>query len=557
MANELDDLIGPPVELVDTKRETAEQRANAAAAARALKEKDEALNRVAKADRKLGRIVGGIADPVAQLKAAETRRVEAIMPDQERIRIYRREVDGKLNLINDYSMQEMESDGDVAAFVNKRLRPAYGDLEYVIYAITPTGEVPRGTIGRLSAPGIGAEKSEAAQIVRMMMERLATQPEVKQQTPQEIFNMVKELSGNSGKLDPMMVMMMPMLRDMARPQQDQSVMQLLQQLLMKLESPQPPPPPVAFPMPESNQPNPLELMNTVLGMVNALKPPPPPPTEPQPRLLDQLKEAVMLFSPLIVPLLPKIMESFGGKNELKHQLDIMQLEMRALRDKPTPVQTTGRSLGEMLREFNDIKAMAAQISPPQPQPVMTEGFWEFARETVQALPSVIGSAAAAYANKVNAGVPSQAMVVAQPQQTAQDAFPLPAKLDPLFKKLEETSDDQTIMHTMMMILEHLSSIKRWEPVVNIIIKRANDGNEEGVIKSIKGVCEMFHARGKLSEAGASRTWKVFRNEIKTVIKAINGTRSNEQDDLESDAVGEPLPGEPLPDQPETVEASPE
>lgn len=536
MGNELDDLIGPPVELVDTKRETSEQRATAAATARALKEKDEALTKVGKADRKLSRIIGTVSDPSAAARAVETRRMEAALPDMDRIRIYRREENGKLQVISDYSMQDIEADGDVAIFVNKRLRPAFGDMEYVVYTLKEGSEFPRATIGKLAIAS--SEKSEAAQIVRLMIDKLNAQPETKPQSPQEMFNMIKEFAGNQGKLDPMMVMLMPMMRDMVRPAQDQGVVQLLQQLLVKLEAPQPAPPPVAFPMPEHNPPvNPMEMFTAFVNMMNAMKPPAPPAPEPRPKLLDELKEAITLFSPLLVPFLPKIMESFGGKNELKHQLDIMQMEMRALRDKPAP-QVNGKSMVEMLREFNDLKTLAAQISPhPQPQPVMTEGFWDFAREAIQALPGVIGSAAAVYANKTNAGGQSQAMVVANQQQTQPqpEAFPLPAKLDPLFESLDKTNDDQKIVHTMMMILEHLSSIKRWEPVINIIVKRANANNEEGVVKAIKNICEMLQARGKLSEAGAVRTWKVFRNEIKMVIAAIN--KSDEPD--EPDGQSEP------------------
>lgn len=378
MVDDLLDVLGDVPAGMDGAMATVEPRELAKA--------QRAAASIAKADRNRGKAVERLAESVAVLAGADgtgtdgagpvLSSVSKVLPEKERIRICRRETDGKLTQINDYSLNEIGADGDVASFVNRRLRPSFGDFDYVVSVLGKDGQArPHSTVPRRDPRSDRPVEEGPASLVKAIVEAMRSErtPPAAPAGPslsEKMAERMMERMAEGQKADPMAMMMIPMLREAMRPQPverpNDALMGILSQLAERMDRmerrrDEPAPFPVLPPVAEEPRIDMAEIVRTIAASV-APKAGPEAITlrdvldlqarmQPPPRESLGIKEIVALL-PTFIP----AVNALTGRDLLQRQLDDVRQELRDRR------QITGEtSIDEEMNKLIRARNVALQL----------------------------------------------------------------------------------------------------------------------------------------------------------------------------------------------------
>lgn len=521
----------PPVLDLET---TATTRAQAAKLHREAKRKGQAERIIQSADRRIAEITSGtLAAPTPAVNSlVQDRSIRGIMPEWDKVRIYYRNPnDGKLILINDYNRQEIEADGDVRAFINKRLRERYGDNEYEVYYRDPKGtEQLMCSVPRVDPQAHRAATQDASttgmlrDLVNRLIKAQDDPPTRQQPSSMDEMGRMLQLLQAQGKTDPMALMMIPLLRDTMRSMSDGGGnkgpdLQIMLQLVDRIERLEkqpalPPPPPIMAGPPEVN---PLELVReTIKELKDALK--------PEPRK-DTFSDVIL---PLLVPLLPavmaKLMEPKPKDDTMQRQLDAVVQELRAMRAQP---QQAPRSLRDMMIEQLEVQEAAARLAPrvEQGPPQVSDGFWDFLNNAVANLPAVIAQAKGANEARVAAQAPAPGLAGAPQslpahQNTALLAAGLPPAAERLMTTIEQAEEESEVITALFALIQEMSQTPTWQNFVKVLVSRAVNKQPRKLAAQLTQFFELLEKRGILAEGGADKVMGCYDSNQDEVVEAL-------------------------------------
>lgn len=485
-------------------REVKLAKANASKLHRTLKTLDQGQKQVLRAAKQAQAVVGTImGSPAVATKPVEEvpREVARLLPERDRFKLYKREL-GKLVEINTYTRKEIEVDGSVESFINARIRPQYGDYDYLIYTIDSNGVEKYHTTSSQRNMNMPDSSQASVSVLRDMFnllkeERLAMQQQGKQpsSTFEDMSKLLSTMQGNQ-KLDPIMLMMLPMLRDamasMTGSSSDKVLLDMVDKMLARLEtlekkSAEPmltAPPPV---MMTPEQPDPTKMLVTVLEALQK--------QQQQNPLMDAFKQ----LGPLLSPMLPAILDALTGKAQMQQQL-AMQQQMFELKSEMIKLQTQQLVAAQQvqqvvapqqglggLREFReqlqDFKILAAELAPREapmlpPQPMSSE-FWSFLGNAIVTLPQTISALSKLRDQGQDGaqGTPAATMP-AQPSQSPPKPMPeLPGPAPMLISTLNRDLDEDELLATFIDLVVALAESRQWKPLIQKLLEGAVEAKD--------------------------------------------------------------------------------
>lgn len=521
---------------------------------RITKAKAQSLKAADKASKDIARIVTEILPEMTNASSApatgtpvapdptKDKELKPLLPAKDKIRIYRRDTDGKLALVNDYTAQEISTDGDIQAFVNKRIRPTYGDFDYEIFLINAVGrEVQHGTIPRKNPRQDG--DGETVSAMRMLVETLKdsmNKPQQSKENSLETFESLSRLMAAQQKIDPIAMMMLPMIKQsmMEGNGHKGPEIELLSKLADRIDriedaSRVPPPAPFMMPpvAPAEPQFNLAELVTTLATVMKPAPLPPPPPPQPNPII-----EAVEKFGPLLAPLLPVLvakltenknqpnMEMIEMRHQMERQMDSMKAELVALRSQPTPAQIGNRSLADMLEEQQRLQAIARQLVPqPPPGPPVSESFWTFLQSAWETLPANLASVRDIVAQSKMGGMAPPSSAGGQPRQQLPPGHvevEIPGDIKEHSDRLEKAESKEDVLGAMFGFVQALSKFQTWKKPIGLLMFRAKQGNHDGMAEAAQKIFQVFVDKDLIDVEVANKCLRVFQENIAEIAEAM-------------------------------------
>jgi len=525
---------------------TRDVRAGAGKLNRVMKARAEAEKKIARSDRELAKTLAEVvpqamsivsnnqaatapASPVVH-DPSRDKDVVPLLPPKDKIRIYQRLNDGKLNPINDYTSQEVKADGDITAFVNKRIRPNFGDMEYEIWLIDQLNH-PRyfTTIPRKNPM---QEPESNASAVRMLVETvrdsLAKQNDNKA-PPIEIYDQMEKVMGllqNQQKLDPTMVMMLPMIKDAMKSfsnnndsTQLQAVLDVTTRLADRIDRlERTPPPPPMLPSFDQPQSDPLKMQLELIAKMSEVLRPAPPVVQPD--TLSVLTERVL---PLLVPFIPVITNYLDGKNKAEQQIAELKMEIQKAQLNPA----RSRTLLEQLQEFRELKSLARELNPvPQNQgPPVSESFWDFMSKAWEGMPQVLDSFRGMISEAK--ATPGQTAPVEQ-RQLEPASQPEPPKLQlemtaeakQALDVLAKADSKELIFGALFGFIQQAAKLKSWRKPLTVLVMRSKKGNNEGALEVFQGIIEALVNAGHLEHDVGQRVFSTLEDNLEEVMAKI-------------------------------------
>ena len=480
------------------------------------------------------------------------RKTAAVLPEQETIRIFRRDVDGKLHLVNDYSTFEIQKDGDVGTFVNKRIRPNFGDFDYEVCVVKQGRVAPWCTIAKRKSredenEGSGSLLRTLADILAKEREATAKAVPVTPPPVNAVDDMAKLLGVLNGqqKLDPMQLMMVPMIRDALRSMSDQrptgerselyglvtKIIERMEEMDARLSKERDrqehfPTIPMA---PELPPPPPIDYAGMIRAMAEVMRPVPPPPGPPPITIEDMLAfaekmrppeqapKASLFDDPIVKLIAPKLIEKFLNDGTSK-KIEALELQITKAQNESRHQDSGGnRSLRDLMLEQLEIREVASKLAPrPAPQPIVGDGFW---REAISSLPRILAQAKDLVSTMRQPGSPGNA-----PPETAQgeeEELGIPDGLEDVIAAIDVATDDEGVLRGAMGILEKLSKETTWKRYIVALVTRAKQGNKPGTLGVIKGIANILRDSNLLTQESTDRIVKTVARNIDTVVAALD------------------------------------
>jgi len=546
----------------ETKKATQAKAEATKATKKAQQQLEKAMEGLTGSRERVGEVLGTVAG-----RAKEARALEAVMPGKDKIRIRWRDPSGKLHDIHDYTIEEVALDGDIKAFVNRRLRPSIGDYDYVISMLKEDGTVvPYGVIPQARpSTSSGTPGNDTVDVLRTTLEALKQQQANPTQQVDPIDQLTKlvsvkdklfggEQQGGGG----MDLMQMMMLKDMLKPpepQMDPQIVSLIERMdrrLDMLESKAAEPPPLP-PLPPAE---PAEPPIDVVRLVEAMRPPePPPPPTDQLTINDVLglvkemrppeKEGITLEKVITLgPALAGVLDKVTGRDLMEKRMDELSTSLKDMRG--------SGGLGGLDEEIGKLVRLQQVIPRLFPQSKTAEGWIDFANNMWETLPNTIRESRGLVRDIVNA----QEKVPRRPQrsrklrqereqepQRAEDAGE-PDEGDTLEMNEEGVEcikamvDGETvgeIMEAGVDFLQAVAPIPSWRKYVALLIYLAKEGKGDRVIAVLDGILGTLVEVDLMDEEDHERILGVFKKQEETVVSVLSqsagvGSVKEEEDD---------------------------
>jgi len=290
--------------------------------------------------------------------------LQAMLPKNERVHVWKRADDGQLAFANDYNSSELKGFGSIEAFLRKFVVPKYGYGEFHLYLQRDDGNPT--PIGRVS---LLAPAEQSAPEVTTLKELLEAQQKMADQAKNDggsmfegmakMMGILKDLKSDDGKggIDPVMLMMlMQMNSGQQAPRGPDPMLQLLAQKLDALEERTREPAMAPMPMPPPAPPiDPMASMAPILGgvldtMAKLVEVSSRPVPQPPPRdTLAELATMKTLFdrgdsfgAKEVITLLPTLKELISPGTR---EPESFSSQLASLRDGVQSLRSVGAEMG--------------------------------------------------------------------------------------------------------------------------------------------------------------------------------------------------------------------
>lgn len=408
--------------------------------------------------------------------------LQAMLPKNERIHVWKRTDDGKLAFASDYGQGELKGFGSIEAFLRKYVVPKFGFGEYHLYLQSENGQPqPIGQVSLL-AP---AEKPSGD--VTTLKELLEASQRMSDQAKNEggsmfdgmakMMGILKDLKGDDGKggVDPMALFMLMQMNRSEHPRGPDPMVQLLAQKLDQLEErtreaaamPMPPMPPPAPPIDPMASMAPLVtgVLETMSKLVEVSSRPAPAP--PQRDVLAELASMKTLFDrgdslgpKDVIQMLPTLKELIGGNQ--------------------APPQDLGTQLASIKESVNSLRSIGAEIDGPQ----QSDSFWPVAAQILSLLtgqPNLGPNVAQAIQDEVTGNKPPEQLQKPQEEQEDHD-LQIPDGFLPFAEKINTSENIGEKIGATVMGLQFLHQEKEWQPYVIAILTKVQEDKKRKALE---------------------------------------------------------------------------
>ena len=476
----------------------------------------------------------------ALANAREELAVRAILPDADRIRIKRREPDGKIFPIQDYTAAEIALDGDIPAFINKRIRPNFGDFDYIVYVLRGGDEIAHSTIPRQKAREDGEGNMTIAvmkQMIEVLQQRNAAPVAQAPSMSDELTKLMALMQGQggSGKLDPTMIMMMPMLKEAMKPSPSSDpALQMMTTLLERMERSERDRERAPAEFPTLQSPPPVDeskgMAELVTSLAAALKPAEQPRSESL--SVKDIIELMKLNAPtppkagmtageilgLITTAMPLITQMTGGG--AKEELRDLRAELREVRGEK-------RSVKAMLEEVKETQELARALVPvdPHEQQAASVGEWTgMVKHIYDGLPGVLAAAKDVFIEvrkAKQAGATQEDLgVEPSPPAAGKVRLELTEAAEQALVAMGNEETDEGVMQAGFNFLVAVSVLGGWKKYIANLIQASKVGNKVKVLAILKGILGAMVDAEKLDIEAAQRAYGVFEESVDDVMEAL-------------------------------------
>jgi hypothetical protein len=322
--------------------------------------------------------------------AAATREVQKLLPSSVRVHVKKRDSDGSMAFINDYSANDLQAQGSIERFLLKYVVPNYGYGDFSLYMQRPGKDLePVGTVkiqepfGHI--PGGAAQKSETKELLELFLTREGQSRDAaaKQKDPlqqmQETMTFLETFRAGGDKekssMDPMQMMLMMQMMKPA-PQGPQGPDPIMLKIIDRLDR--------------------MEDQQNMAAMMPPPPPPPPPPSDGadgfavimQAMMQSQQSQTAMLVEVMRsktpdrdpVQDLAALTRLTGANDDRMTTKDFLAM-LPTLKDMIAPNQERS-GLSEAMETLRSVKLLEREFGGAPENP-SANSFWEFLREFVQ------------------------------------------------------------------------------------------------------------------------------------------------------------------------------
>jgi hypothetical protein len=451
-----------------------------------------------------------------------------MLPNANRLMIYKRSSAGQLSFIGEYSPHDLQRIGNVEIFLKEYVVPTYGYGEFSIALQTPEGgQKPVGSVNIM--PPKVAPNSETATFAEMMKLQSQVADKAKTEANEQMTQMLKMAmmmrggkgeSGDGGGNMMMMMMMMNMMNKPAIPAPDPMMQMLMQKLLSRMDEPQMPSP---APMPYF--------------------PPAPPQREESIRdIVAAVTQLTRPNQPTSIGELVQVAKAMKGDDDKLTVKDMIAM-LPTIKDMLVPKQQGTDSFRKVVEDFSVLQQLMNGGGPDT-----SSGFWEFAGSLAESLPAIMNNKTQATVKpkKQLAQQVAQAKQRQQATQIAQSAKIAPAgnkvvplnaaqikkgapPIHPAFKKYAammttafKDEKDGALMESFLRGLMFLRKTdKKWQASIEAMLEKMHGGDKEKALKFIEVFLHTFVDSDIIEAEVAEAAYDCFEEHWEKALESMN------------------------------------
>lgn len=447
-----------------------------------------------------------------------------IIPTSEHIKVYKRDEDGKIALVNTYNVKELERSNDIEEFIHRFIVPKHGGGDYEVTVVNAKGEETRSSIITIldqKPEGSVQDNAMAKTLEAMMarMERLEEKLIQPKEAPPSLTERINEIEAikklTGGDSSAMMMLMQQRDRETAE----------LRAELSRLKSDHHErrdslPPPLNIPDPVPQAP-PVDVIGLTKAVFEAA------PKASGPTMQDLI--SIMRdnrHEPKKEMGIVDIVSAFGAAMPIMRQamgldqLTELKSELRELRNQPS------KGLRETLEDLSALQQVMGQNQ--QQQGAAGTTFWDFMNNLVlnlDGLGDVIGKFRAEdEAKRGTKQLPPAAEGAAEEED---DTLAFPDGSEAKFKTLVEAKDDFDLIENLLRSLQWLAKEdKGWRKHVFGMLqaaKKAKAGDEQAktaCLEFIKQFADGLKENDMIDEVTMQRVIKVTGEHIDQIILIV-------------------------------------